>query len=55
MLKCREEEIQSWVDLVQANVGSSELGTYEFNFVVTLDETEIDDISPKIGNKNKKR
>lgn len=49
--------MQSWVDLIQADVGSSQLDTDEFNFGVTPDEEAVAEISPplKIGNQNKKR
>ena len=55
--------MQSWVNLVESNIGSSELDANEINFGAMLDEqanteepTPIE-VSPslKIGKKNKKR
>ncbi|CAL5060965.1 unnamed protein product [Urochloa decumbens] len=56
MVKCRGEDILSWVGLVQSNVGSSELDAEEFNFGVMPEEQQIADDSPSlnIGTKNKK-
>ena len=55
--------MQSWINLVESNIGSSELDANEINFGAMLDEqanteepTPIE-VSPslKIGKKNKKR
>ncbi|CAL5052692.1 unnamed protein product [Urochloa decumbens] len=57
LLGTREDEIQSWVGLVQSNIGSSELDADEINFGALPEEQAIAEVSPslKIGNNNKKR
>jgi len=61
-ISLEEVEMQSWVNLVESNIGSSELNADAINFGAMLDEQantkapKTTEVSPllKSGNKNKK-